>query len=156
MSKKSRDKGSRGEREAAAFLTEHTGFQWVRGLPQTRRGGKESPDIEPANEQCFWNKFHFEVKRIASRVDLNAAMLQASSDARSRNKVPVVLWRADRNPWRITIRANDFIFYSVFAQLLVRDEIELDGFQEFDEFGSSLITLLADAWIGLVDVNRET
>ena len=106
MGRPSRDKGARGEREAAKVLGELTGSTWRRGIAQTRRGGSESPDIE-CEDFPAWNQWHLEVKRRKSRVDLHASMAQACRDAEERGCSPVVLWRVDRQPWRVTVRAGD-------------------------------------------------
>jgi len=107
MGRASRDKGARGERELVRVLNELTNATWRRGIAQSRRGGAESPDVECADVDS-WNGWHLEVKRRKTRVDLYAAMAQACRDAEERYCTPVVVWRVDRQPWRVTVRAGDF------------------------------------------------
>ncbi|MGA0313577.1 MAG: putative PDDEXK endonuclease [Ilumatobacteraceae bacterium] len=109
MGSTSRNKGARGEREVARVLTEITGVEWRRGIAQTRRGGREAPDVEPVDPESRWNDWHLEVKRAKSRVDRFAAMVQACRDAEERDCSPVVVWRVDRQPWRVTVRAGDLV-----------------------------------------------
>ena len=109
MGSTSRNKGARGEREVAKVLGEITGVEWRRGIAQTRRGGREAPDVEPVDPESRWNDWHLEVKRAKSRVDRFAAMVQACRDAEERDCSPVVVWRVDRQPWRVTVRAGDLV-----------------------------------------------
>ena len=95
----SRQKGQRGEREAAAFLTEQ-GFPARRG--QQFAGSPDSPDVV-----CpFLKGVHFEVKR-TQRTDLYGWMAQAATDAG--NKLPVVLHRRNNAEWLAIIRAPDLL-----------------------------------------------
>ena len=57
----SRNKGARGERECAKKLSDITGVEWRRGIAQTRRGGREAPDVEPVDPESAWNSWHLEV-----------------------------------------------------------------------------------------------
>jgi len=98
MAKASRDKGKRGEREFAAFLTE-------RGIPARRgvqfRGGGDSPDVVHAIPGV-----HFEVKRVEA-LKLLPSLHQASEDAG--DKIPVVAWRKNGGAWIAILRADDLV-----------------------------------------------
>ncbi len=93
----SREKGKRGEREAAAFLT-------LNGFPARRgcqfEGSPDSPDV-----QCpFFVGVHFECKR-TQRTAIEGWLAQAVADAGT--KLPVVLHRKNRGPWIAILRAED-------------------------------------------------
>lgn len=97
MSKMSREKGKRGEREFAELLREH-GFEARRG--QQFAGGPDSPDII-TDCPC-----HFEVKRTEnfspSYID------QAERDADPRLQ-PVVVWKRNNAPWRAFMCAHHYL-----------------------------------------------
>ncbi len=105
MGKSQRDKGARGEREAAAHLTEHTGVEWRRGIAQSRRGGREAADVEIVEAKPRWSCLHIEVKR-GVKVSVTRAMRQAVADAEARGLVPMVLWREDRKAWMVTMEVG--------------------------------------------------
>lgn len=95
----SRQKGKRGEREAALFLTQH-GCPARRG--QQFAGSPDSPDVV-----CpFLHDVHFEVKR-TKRTDLEGWLEQAARDAGS--QLPVVLHRKNKGPWVGILRAEDLL-----------------------------------------------
>lgn len=94
----SRQKGKRGELEAAALLREH-GFVARRG--QQFAGGPDSPDLVTDLEG-----FHVEVKR-TQRLDLYAAVSQADEEKKEGDQ-PLVLHRMNRRPWLVTMLAEDF------------------------------------------------
>ena len=93
-------KGSAGERELAAILTAH-GFP-ARRNDQFGIGGFDNPDVEAEGLEDF----HFEVKRV-ERLNLEEAMQQAEADAAGR--VPVVVHRRNRRPWRVTLNLHDWL-----------------------------------------------
>lgn len=97
--KRSRDKGARGEREAASFLEAH-GFPSFRGCQ--RSGSADSPDV-----RCEVPGVHIEVKR-AERVNVYDAMAQAARDAGD-GKVPVVFHRRNHHDWIVFMRAEDWV-----------------------------------------------
>lgn len=101
MGKASRDKGARGEREAAEKLTEVTGLPWRRSLVQTRMGGAEAPDVVCDELPGL----HCEVKR-GKRINLWAALEQAKRDADGK-RVPFVLARKDRGKWVVLVELDD-------------------------------------------------
>ena len=98
----SRNKGSRGEREAAAVLTELTGYTWERSIGQTRRGGSEVPDVASVE----WPHVHVEVKR-GKAIGLWGALRQAVDDAGDSGRTPVVMARRDREGWVLVVRLED-------------------------------------------------
>lgn len=93
----SRQKGARGEREAAKVLAETFGCDARRGCQFS--GGKDSPDV-----QTTIGGVHFEVKRV-QRLNIHDAVDQAVRD--SGDKVPCVLHRRDRTEWLLTVRLSD-------------------------------------------------
>jgi len=95
----SRDKGKRGERELAAYLTDH-GHPARRG--QQFKGGDDSPDV-------IWPSLplHFEAKRV-ERLRLHESVQQAIDDA-GQGKVPIVAHKANRRPWLAILRLDDLL-----------------------------------------------
>ena len=86
MGRASRDKGKRGEREAAAELAALLGVTGRRGVQY--HGGPDSPDVVLDGVAI-----HVEAKR-TERLALYAAVEQATSDAPA-GSVPVVWHRAN-------------------------------------------------------------
>ena len=112
--RRSRDKGARGEREAAAFLS-----AWFpgaeRGVSQTR-GGIDGPDVEGV--YGLW----VEVKRLAAP-QAEKWMAQAENDLAEAatkfprlNTVPIVVFRGDRGRYRVVIDAEWFFNEYVAAR----------------------------------------
>lgn len=93
MGRGQREKGKRGERQAAKAITEAIGVQCRRGVQY--QGGPESSDLQ-ANIQGV----HFEVKFV-EREAVRQWMRQAQSDAGG--SVPVVVHRKSREPWLVTL-----------------------------------------------------
>lgn len=93
----SRDKGARGEREAAAALIEVLGCHAERGVQ--RSGSPDSPDVRTSVEGV-----HIEVKRV-ERGNVHNWMEQAVRDAG--DQCPVVMHRKNRTEWLITVRLTD-------------------------------------------------
>jgi len=93
----SRNKGARGEREAAAALVAELGCCAERGVQ--RSGSPDSPDVRTSVEGL-----HFEVKRV-ERGSVHIWMEQAISDAG--DQCPVVMHRKNRTEWLITVRLAD-------------------------------------------------
>lgn len=97
MGKRSRDKGKRGEREAASEIARL--FQvWSRRGCQFS-GTPDSPDIVTGLQGV-----HFEVKRCES-LRIYEAVEQAVQDAGE--NIPIVLFRANRKPWLAILRLDD-------------------------------------------------
>ncbi len=89
MGRKSKDKGKRGEREAAKAIKEHLGIEARRGVQYS--GSPDSPDVEIALPNI-----HVEVKRCEA-LSLYQAVEQATQDADE--KIPLVLHRRNHKPW---------------------------------------------------------
>ena len=98
MGAMSRRKGAVGERELAAYLTDH-GFPATRG--RQHHGGSDAPDV-----RCPALPFHFEVKRTES-LRLHEAMAQAVNDAGDR--MPVVAHRRNNGDWIAVLRLADLL-----------------------------------------------
>ena len=96
MSMKSRRKGATAEREVAAILADHLGVPVVRNLEQTRDGGHDLLGLP----------FAIEVKRKASGY-LSAWWDQTIEQAGDR--LPVLVYRFDRQPWLMEVRACDLM-----------------------------------------------
>jgi hypothetical protein len=96
--KNSRAKGAQGERELAAFLTEH-GFESRRG--QQFRGGADSPDV------IGLPGVHVECKRV-ERLQLYVALAQAAGDCGD-DSVPAVFHRMNKRPWVVIMDARDWL-----------------------------------------------
>jgi hypothetical protein len=88
MGRASREKGKRGEREAAAELGEALGVAARRGVQF--HGGPDSPDV------VIEAAIHVEAKRVES-LQLYPAIEQATSDAPA-GKVPIVWHRRNNKP----------------------------------------------------------
>lgn len=97
MGAMAREKGARGEREAAKKLTALFGIEASRGVQF--QGGSDSPDIRHTIADV-----HIEVKRTES-LRLWAALGQAIADAGE--KVPIVMHRPNNRDWVIVCRADD-------------------------------------------------
>jgi hypothetical protein len=115
MSALSRTKGKAGEREAAALIAEHTGWQVKRRVRQ--HDGDSDLEGVPG-----WS---VEVKRHASatRSDIAAWWDQATRQAG--DKLPVLFYRLDRGEWRAvwpiavtlcTQRAEQWVGYAWTAE----------------------------------------
>jgi Holliday junction resolvase len=97
VGKHSRDKGARGEREAAAEIRSLFGVEACRGAQH--RGSPDTPDVCTAIEGV-----HFEVKR-RETFRLWDAIAQAVVDAGP--NIPVVLHRSNSKPWIAVVRLDD-------------------------------------------------
>jgi len=97
MGLRSRNKGKRGEREAAAEIRRIFRTEASRG--RQFAGTDDSPDIRTAIP-----KVHFEVKR-AESFRLYDALAQAIADAGE--NIPVVLHKQNRQAWVAVVRLED-------------------------------------------------
>lgn len=97
MGLKSRNKGKRGEREAAAEIRRLFRTDASRGCQFA--GSTDSPDIRTSI-----SKVHFEVKR-AETIRLYDALGQAIGDAAE--NIPVVLHKQNHQPWVAIVRLDD-------------------------------------------------
>lgn len=98
-----RQKGAAFERKIAAILTKFTGFDFERGLGQTRAGGTEVADVTCDELK---DSIHIECK-CQKRVNTRAAYLQASNDAP--NKTKIVIFKNDREPEMILMSLEEFL-----------------------------------------------
>ncbi len=98
MGRMSRNKGKRGEREAAKELARVLGIEARRGIQF--QGGPDSPDV--STELDDW--LHIEVKR-CERLAVYAALEQAKEDANG--KVPLVMHRRNGKPWIVITYLED-------------------------------------------------
>lgn len=94
---RSRDKGARGEREAAQWWALATGATCRRG--QQFSGSPDSPDVVTSQAGI-----HLEVKRV-ERGNPYDWVDQAVRDAET--KCPVVLHRRNNRPWLVVVRLSD-------------------------------------------------
>lgn len=94
MGRMSREKGKRGEREAAAELGPIFGCDARRGVQY--QGGPDSPDVVLSGVNV-----HVEAKRVES-LNLYKALEQAKSDAMP-GKVPIVWHRRNGKPSVIVV-----------------------------------------------------
>lgn len=102
MGRSQREKGKRGERQAAAAITRATGLGARRAVQY--KGTSESADIEVHELYGM----HWEVKHV-ERESVRAWMEQAKRDAGE--LVPVVVHRRNGKPWLVTVeleRINEF------------------------------------------------
>ena len=97
----SREKGKRGELEAAKVLREY-GFDCRRGVQYN--GGDGSADV------VGLDGIRLEIKRV-EKLNIDAAMSQAIRDAEAGGKgdTPVVMHRKNNTPWKVTMLLGDFI-----------------------------------------------
>lgn len=96
---RSREKGKRGERELARFLSAE-GFAATRGAQH--RGGPDSPDVRCPDLPAL----HWECKR-AERLNPYDALAQARSEAGER--LPVVAFRKNDCDWLAILSLRDLL-----------------------------------------------
>lgn len=92
MSKMSKSKGARGERELANILAEHLGIDVARNLSQSRDGGHDLDGLPLA----------VEVKR-RETLRLGEWWQQAVEQAYVCGKVPALAFRQNRQPWQFLV-----------------------------------------------------
>ncbi|MBU2827587.1 MAG: putative PDDEXK endonuclease [Acidithiobacillus ferriphilus] len=93
MSASQRSKGSRGERELFALLTEQLGVTVTRNLSQTRGGGADALDVPGWAIEC---------KRQES-LSLASWWNQATRQAEQTGRKPALFYRRSRKPWRAVL-----------------------------------------------------
>lgn len=96
----SRQKGKRGELEAAKWLREH-GVEARRS--QQYCGINSDADLSTSLD----DKVHFEVKRVQA-LNIDKALQQATSDKKP-EQTPVVMHRRNGEKWKMTFWAEDAI-----------------------------------------------
>ena len=111
----SKQKGARGEREAAAALRA-LGIGAERG--RQYHGGPDSPDLK-----TILKGVHFEVKRV-ERFNLSKAMEQCKEE-KDEGDTPAVLSRKNREDWLLTIPLSKlWIFYTSLTAVVERMKSE--------------------------------
>lgn len=103
MSKAEREKGKRGEREAAKLLRDM-------GFAEARRTAQFCGKTGDASDVVGIPGYHVEVKR-CERLELPKWIRQAERDAAAKGPgvIPIVMHRRSGEPWYITIPAIDFL-----------------------------------------------
>ena len=94
----SRNKGKRGELELAKELQKY-GFEARRGQQYCGANGDADVVGIPG--------LHIECKRV-ERLNVENALQQAEADAKA-GEIPVVMHRANREEWKVTMRLDDFM-----------------------------------------------
>lgn len=97
--RRSRNKGANGERELANLLRSH-GIEAQRTAPL--QAGKDSTDADV----LAFDGIFLEVKR-RERLEMEAWCKEAESVAGER--IPVVAWRRNNQPWRVSLPLTSFI-----------------------------------------------
>lgn len=94
----SRDKGKRGELEAAHVLKNH-GFD--------ARRGQQFAGINGDADVVGLPDIHLEVKRV-EKLNIDDALEQSIRDAKE-TEIPVVMHRKNRTKWKITMLFEDWM-----------------------------------------------
>ena len=94
----SRDKGKRGEIEAAHVL---------QSFGYDARRGQQFAGIHGDADVVGLYGVHLEVKRV-EKLNVHDAMKQSARDARG-DEIPVVMHRKNREPWLVTMFIEDFM-----------------------------------------------
>jgi len=92
---RSRSKGARGEREALAVLGDELGVALQRNIEQTRDGGGDCLQIRG---------YVLEVKRCET-LCIPKWWRQATAQAADKGLEPVLMFRQNRKPWRVLLKA---------------------------------------------------
>ena len=100
MSKRSRDKGKRGELLLRDVIRQHGWPGAERG--QQRHGGPDSPDVRGGPPG-----YHFECK-FTERLSASQALDQARGDA-GPGEVPIVAHKSSRRPWLAILSLDDLL-----------------------------------------------
>ena len=103
----SKQKGKRGELEAASFLREL-------GFPETRRTAQYCGNTGRADDIIGVEGLHIEVKR-CEQVRIMDWLEQAERDS-AEGAIPVVMFRRSREPWYVCLPAKDF--FKEYDQIL--------------------------------------
>lgn len=120
MGKRSRNKGKRGELEAAKMMKS---VGWAARRGQQYSGGSGSGDLVTELD----NHFHFEVKRTEA-LRLYDAMAQAKADAGG--KIPVVMHRRNHCDWVVVLPAKDFL--EMVRELDIEPNLEARDYEQLE------------------------
>ena len=105
MSKTSRQKGQRGEREVCKLLAEILGGEYKRNLMQTQEGGYDVLGLDGfAIEVKYQEKLQIE-KWWKQTVE------QAEKPNRLQGEIPVLFFRRSREKWRVVVPYKEFDEY---------------------------------------------
>ncbi len=101
----SRNKGASAERQVAKLIYDHLGVKLKRNLEQTRSGGH---DLVPESPGLL-DDFAIEIKRYAkiTKPLLDKFWEQAIEQAENAGKLPILIFRGDREEWRVAIALRD-------------------------------------------------
>jgi hypothetical protein len=99
---KSQRKGATAELEVLAILRDALGIRLTRNPRQAAVGGRDL--IEDEDQPAV--PFAIEVKR-QERSELNAWWAQTVKQAQACDRMPVLFYRANRQPWRIAVDPHD-------------------------------------------------
>ena len=94
----SRQKGARGERELSLTLRE-LGYEARRGQQFSGKNGDADVVGLP--------KIHIECKRV-EHLNIDDALMQSIRDMRD-GEIPVVMYRKNHTPWKVTMLLSDWI-----------------------------------------------
>jgi hypothetical protein len=96
----SRRKGATGERELFALLSDELGTIVKRRLDAPREGGADSLDVPGWSIEC---------KRYAraTNADITGWWLQTIGQTIDSDRKPVLIYRLDRQPWKVMCLATD-------------------------------------------------
>lgn len=97
----SRNKGRSFEYEVANALYEHLGIQFKRDLEQVRTSGRG----DLVTDEYF--PFILECKRYKAAPFKKSWLTQAERAARAEKKVPIVIFRFDRQETQVAMNAGD-------------------------------------------------
>lgn len=100
MGKSSREKGKRGEREAAALL---------RGLgyPEAHRTAQNCGQSGDAADVIGVDGLHLEIKR-CEQIRVDEWQDQVERDSKGTGRIPVIMFRKSRRPFWVLTPAEDF------------------------------------------------
>lgn len=99
-----RAKGANGEKEVLRILEDQLGLKLVRNKQQSARGGRDI--CEDVDRMQGPIGFSIEVKR-CEREELSKWWKQTVDQARAVSRIPVLFFRASRQPWRIAACPSD-------------------------------------------------
>lgn len=99
LSAMQRRKGANGEREIARILRAH-------GFSGQRTALLQTHGVAGAADVTGLPGIHIEVKRAEA---LRIEQWCRQAEAECGEKVPVVMWRRSRQPWRVTLPLADFL-----------------------------------------------